>query len=124
MIAITQQRTVSKCVIGIAFLCTVVIAMPVEAAERGLASFYGPGFFGHKTACGPILRKLSYWIAHRTLPCGTRVRVTNKVNGRSIVAQVLDRGPYARGRIVDLTVAAAHALGVSGTAPVQVEVMK
>ena len=104
--------------------CVIAFAMPVKAAERGLASWYGPGFFGHKTACGPILRRLSYWIAHKTLPCGTRVRVTNRATGRSIVVQVLDRGPYVRGRVVDLTVAAAQKLGVSGTAPVQVDVMR
>ena len=111
-------------VAAVAFACALAFAMPVEAGERGLASWYGPGFFGHKTACGPILRRLSYWIAHKTLPCGTRVRVTNRTNGRSIVVQVLDRGPYVRGRVVDLTVAAAQKLGVSGTAPVQVEVVR
>jgi len=124
MIAITQQRTVGKCVVGLAFLCTVVFAWPAQAAERGFASWYGPGFYGHKTACGPILRKISYWIAHKSLPCGTKVRVTNKANGRSIVVQVFDRGPYIRDRIVDLTVAAAGALGISGTAPVQVDVLR
>jgi len=107
-----------------ALACALAFAMPAEAAEHGLASWYGPGFYGHKTACGPILQRLSYWIAHKTLPCGTRVRVTNKANGRSIVVQVLDRGPYIRGRVVDLTVAAAQKLGVSGTAPVQVEVVR
>jgi len=109
---------------AVAFACSLAVAMPAGAVERGVASYYGPGFFGHKTFCGSILTRLSYWIAHKSLPCGTKVRVTNRSNGRSIVVRVQDRGPYARGRIVDLTVAAAGALGVRGTAPVVVEVLR
>jgi len=109
---------------ALAFVCLLAVAVPAMATERGIASYYGPGFFGHRTACGSILTRVSYWIAHKTLPCGTRVRVTNRSNGRSIVVSVQDRGPYARGRVVDLTVAAAGALGVRGTAPVLIEVMR
>jgi len=108
----------------LAFACSFAFAAPTGASERGVASWYGPGFFGHRTACGSILTRVSYWIAHKSLPCGTRVRVTNRVNGRSIVVRVQDRGPYVRGRIADLTIAAAGALGVRGTAPVLVEVLR
>ena len=59
--------------------------------------------------------------AHRTLPFGTHVRVTNKRNGRSIVVRINDRGPFLPGRIIDLSPAAAHALGISGVAPVTVD---
>ena len=114
----------SRLLSALAFACSFSVAVPAGASERGVASYYGPGFFGHKTACGPILTRLSYWIAHKSLPCGTRVKVTNRANGRSIVVRVEDRGPYVRSRIVDLTVAAAGALGVSGTAPVLVEVLR
>ena len=58
--------------------------------------------------------------AHRTLPFGTKVKVTNKRNGRSVTVRINDRGPFVRGRIIDLTPAAAQALGFSGLAPVEV----
>ncbi len=61
--------------------------------------------------------------AHRSLPFGTMVRVTNKRNGRSVVVRIDDRGPFVRGRIIDLTPAAAHALGFSGLAHVTVDVI-
>jgi rare lipoprotein A len=61
--------------------------------------------------------------AHRTLPFGTRVRVTNRQTGRSIVVRINDRGPFVRGRIIDLTPAGAHALGFSGLAHVSVDIV-
>jgi rare lipoprotein A len=61
--------------------------------------------------------------AHRSLPFGTKVRVTNRKNGRSVVVRINDRGPFVRGRIIDLTPAAAHVLGFSGLAPVTVGVI-
>lgn len=60
--------------------------------------------------------------AHRTLPFGTRVKVTNKHNGRSVVVRIIDRGPFIRGRVIDLSPGAAHALGFSGLAPVALAV--
>lgn len=79
--------------------------------QQGQVSWYGPGFHGRRTANGEIFDKTALTMAHRTLAFGTEVRVTNLHNGRSIVVRVNDRGPYARGRIADLSHAAASELG-------------
>ena len=84
----------------------------------GLASWYGPGFWGHRTASGERLNAGAFTAAHRFLPFGTRVLVTSRRTGRSVVVRINDRGPYARGRIIDLSSASARALGMSGTEPV------
>ena len=123
MIAITQKRTVSKCVVGLAFLCTVVLAWPVEA-QTCRASYYGFES-GRTTANGEHFNPSGLTAAHRTLPFGTRVRVS--YGGRSVVVRISDRGPAAyTGRCIDLAKGAAVALGMIrvGVAPVQVEVMK
>jgi Lytic transglycolase len=73
-------------------------------------SFYGPGFYGQRTACGYALTTSLVGVAHRTLPCGTRVTFRNPVNGRTITTIVVDRGPYVSGRIWDLTGALCVAL--------------
>ena len=90
--------------------------------ETGIASWYGPTFYGHRTANGEMYDGNSLTAAHRTLPMPVNVRVTNLDNGRSIVVRVNDRGPYAKGRIIDLSEAAARELDVirSGTARVRV----
>lgn len=80
--------------------------------EHGIASWYGPSFYGRRTADGTVLERHSRWVAHKTLRFGTRVRVTDLETGRSVVAEVKDRGPYVRGRIVDLTEALALELGI------------
>jgi Lipoproteins len=72
-------------------------------------SWYGPGFWGQHTACGQILEANTIGVAHRTLPCGTRVTFT--YNGRTVVARVIDRGPYVSGRIWDLTKATCTVIG-------------
>lgn len=79
--------------------------------ERGVASFYGPGFHGRKTANGERFDKHDMTAAHRTLPFGTKLKVRNVTNGEEIVVRVNDRGPYIDGRIIDLSEAAAHKLG-------------
>ncbi len=84
----------------------------------GLASWYGPGFHGKRTASGETFDAGALTAAHRTLPFGTQVRVVNKRTGRSVVVRINDRGPHARGRIIDLSRAAAHAVGLSGVTPV------
>ena len=89
-------------------------------AESGLASIYGNGD-GHawsKTANGERMNPRAMTAAHRTLPFGTKVRVTNRKNGHSTVVRISDRGPFIRGRVIDVTPAAARALGFSGLAPV------
>jgi rare lipoprotein A len=90
--------------------------------ETGIASWYGPTFYGHHTANGEMYDGSQLTAAHRTLPMPVNVRVTNLDNGRSIVVRVNDRGPYAKGRIIDLSEAAARELDVirSGTARVRV----
>ena len=84
----------------------------------GLASWYGPGFWGHRTASGERLNGGAFTAAHRYFPFGTRVRVTSRRTGRSVVVRINDRGPFLRGRIIDLSSASARALGMSGTEPV------
>jgi rare lipoprotein A len=85
-------------------------------AESGIASVYA--YAGERTASGERARPTGFTAAHRTLPFGTRVRVTNKTNGRTVVVRINDRGPFVRGRVIDLTPAAANALGFSGLARV------
>lgn len=91
--------------------------------EQGIASWYGDDFHGKSTANGECYNMYAFTAAHKTLPLPTIARVTNLENNRSIIVKINDRGPYARGRILDLSYAAAQSLGVvgHGTAPVQVE---
>ena len=87
---------------------------PKATGEEGEASWYGPGLYGRKTASGEVLRPGTLTAAHRTLPFGTCLRVTNLENGRAVEVRVNDRGPYAAGRIVDVSETAARALGMRG----------
>jgi rare lipoprotein A len=89
-------------------------------AQSGVASVYSTESGSH-TASGARLDPGALTGAHRSLPFGSRVRVTNRSNGRSVVVTINDRGPFVRDRIIDVTPAAAHALGMSGLAPVTVE---
>jgi rare lipoprotein A len=97
----------------------------VISRQRGIASWYGPGFHGRLSASGERFNQNAMTAAHRTLPFGTRVRVTNTNNGRSVIVRINDRGPFIRGRIIDLSVGAAREIGMynSGIAPVEVEVL-
>ena len=90
--------------------------------ETGIASWYGPTFYGHHTANGEMYDGSALTAAHKTLPMPVNVRVTNLDNGKSLVVRVNDRGPYARGRIIDLSKRAAELLDVveTGTARVRV----
>lgn len=88
----------------------------VVVYRMAIATIYGPGFWHSRTACGQILRKTTMGVAHRTLPCGTRVSIY--YNGRTIVVPVIDRGPYANGADWDLTAATARALGMDTTSNV------
>ena len=85
-------------------------------AESGIASVYG--YQGGQTASGQRANPGGMTAAHRTLPFGSMVRVTNRRNGKSVVVRINDRGPFIRGRVIDLTPAGARALGFSGLAPV------
>ncbi len=91
--------------------------------ETGIASWYGPGFYGHNTADGEILADDGLTAAHRTLPLPVNVRVTNLENGETVVLRVNDRGPFSKGRIIDVSEHAAKLLGFfgAGTARVRVQ---
>ena len=81
-------------------------------------SFYGPGFYGKRTACGHAYTTEIVGVAHRTLPCGTKVTFKNPANGRIVTAPVIDRGPYVDGRTWDLSGALCQALGHCYTGPI------
>jgi len=91
--------------------------------EVGTASWYGPGFSGNRTSSGEIYDVADMTAAHQTLPLGTRLVVTHLANGRSVEVRINDRGPFAKGRIIDLSYAAARELALvgPGTAEVRVE---
>ena len=92
----------------------------------GEASWYGPGFYGNRTANGEVYRRGTMTAAHRTLPFGTKVRVTNLWNGRKAVIRINDRGPFIDHRVIDLGHGAASDLGLtaSGIAQVKLEVLR
>jgi rare lipoprotein A len=106
-----------------AFSCLLLastVALPMTAsAQEGIASVYS----GERTANGEYASASGLTAAHRTLPFGTHVRVTNHQTGRSVVVRINDRGPFVAGRIIDLTPAGARALGMDGLAHVSVEVI-
>jgi len=82
--------------------------------ETGLASWYGPKFHGKLTASGEVFNQEKFTAAHPTLPWGSRVKVTNLANGKSVDVRINDRGPFGKGRIIDVSRAAARALGMVG----------
>jgi rare lipoprotein A len=92
----------------------------IRRLQHGVASWYGPGFHGRRTASGERFNTHDLTAAHRTLPFGSRVTVVNEKTGRSVVVRINDRGPYAHGRVIDLSQAAAKAIGVDGVARVRV----
>lgn len=109
----------SHVAISIGLFGLIVLSSPGALAQSGIASVYAGG----RTASGEIARAGGMTAAHRTLPFGTRVLVTNRSNGRSVVVRINDRGPFVRGRVIDLMPAAARALGFSGLAPVTLAVL-
>jgi rare lipoprotein A len=92
--------------------------------QSGLASYYGPGMHGRKTASGERFNQAAYTAAHRTAPFGSRLQVTNTANGRSVIVRVNDRGPFIRGRVVDVSTIAARQLGIVGRGVARVRVAK
>lgn len=107
-------------------------ALPIQfaerpvASERGDASYYASEFQGRKTASGETFDMHKLTAAHRTLPLGTRVRVINLENGREVVVRINDRGPFAPGRVIDVSYAAATQLDMvaAGVAPVRIEILR
>ena len=114
-------------------LATLVLVLGLAAAwaansywEVGIASWYGPGFHGDRTANGEIYDMYAMTAAHKTLPFGTIVRVVDLETGKSVVVRINDRGPFIEGRIIDLSYAAALELGMveKGLAKVGLKIMK
>lgn len=100
-----------------------LLLLPVRVqAQVGIASFYGDKHQGRKTASGELYDKNQLTAAHKTLPFGTRVKVTNLANGKFVLVKINDRGPFIKGRIIDLSVRAAKLIKVNGIAKVNVEV--
>jgi rare lipoprotein A (peptidoglycan hydrolase) len=97
---------------------TADLAAKAAVAPVEVATWYGPGFFGRRTACGQVLRRSTVGIAHRRLPCGTQVTVYYR--GRLATVPVIDRGPYSRRADWDLTQATARQLGIERTSRVRV----
>lgn len=106
-------------VVSLFVLGTTLISAVAAQAQSGIASIYSGG----RTANGEHAHAGRLTAAHRTLPFGTRVRVTHRRTGRSVVVRINDRGPFIRGRVIDVTPAAARALGFSGLAPVTLAVL-
>jgi rare lipoprotein A len=110
---------------ALAFLALLPTAPLHASVSEGVASYYGERFDGRRTASGARFDMHALTAAHRSLPFGTRVAVTNKANGRSVDVIINDRGPFVGGRSIDLSKAAAREIGMlgSGTAPVRLEVV-
>jgi rare lipoprotein A len=108
----------------VAFACCAASAAlfisPPASAQQGKASWYS--LPGNKTACGERMNPRALTAAHRLLPCGTRIKVTNRKNGKSVVVRVNDRGPFVRGRVVDVSKSAGAKLGMIGTGTASVSV--
>lgn len=116
MIAATIKVT------AVAWCLTLASTLVAQAREEhGIASVYG--YAGGKTASGETAKPGGLTAAHKTLPFNTRVKVTNKKNGKSVVVRINDRGPFVKGRIIDLTPQAASQIGFNGLAPVVVTVV-
>src|SRR5262245_27361001 len=119
------RAVVAAAVLVAAASCASAPPAPARSAPQvGMASFYGKAHQGRRTASGERFDMHALTAAHRTLPFGTRVKVTNLGNGRSVVVRINDRGPYAEGRVIDLSEAAARELRFlgSGTARVRLKV--
>lgn len=108
------------------FIMTILLFVTVTSAnamQTGKASWYGPGFDGRKTASGERFNRNAMTAAHKSLPLHSRVRVTNLANNESVVVKINDRGPYVSGRIIDLSQAAARAIGIRGVGKVSISVI-
>jgi len=95
-------------------------------SQEGIASWYGPKYHGRQTASGEVFNQWDMTAAHRDLPFDTIVRVTNEKNGQRVTVRINDRGPFIRGRIIDLSRGAAEKIGMvrDGIVPVRVEIVK
>lgn len=108
------------------FVVLTLIFSGVSNAQTGVASFYGvgDGFHGKRMANGQRFNTYALTAAHKSLPFGTKVKVTNLRNKRSVLVTITDRGPYAGNRVLDLSYAAKNAIGMGGTTPVSLQVIR
>jgi rare lipoprotein A len=105
-------------------LLALALVCLASAAQAEIATYYGHEFAGRRTASGERFNPAGMTAAHRSLRFGTRVRVTNSHNGRSVVVRINDRGPFVKGYAIDLSSGAARAIGMSGTGHVRMEVVR
>lgn len=105
------------------FLITFLFSSVSGADQHGVASWYGPGFHGKKTASGQRFNTHALTAAHKTLRLGTKVKVTNLFNNKSVIVLINDRGPFVRGRIIDLSQAAKQRIEMGGTARVSIKII-
>ena len=117
--AIIVKQTRVRFVASFFFSIGLIGASSIANAQSGVASVYSGG----RTASGERASASGMTAAHRTLPFGTLVRITHRRNGHSVVVRINDRGPFVRGRVIDVTPAAARALGFSGLASVTLDVI-
>lgn len=137
-----RGRVTSSAIFAMAALVSVVLAscsvsnpvsnvpaqsspLPAKSSVMGIASWYGPGFDGHRTASGEVYNQEDLTAASTVIPLGSRVMVTNLNNGRAVEVRINDHGPYVKGRKIDLSHQAARTLGIvkPGTAPVRIDVL-
>jgi len=114
----SSPLAITAVVLGCALGPASAPAEETQPIQTGAASWYGPGFHGKRTANGERFNTHALTAAHKTLPFGTQLRVTNERTGRSVVVRINDRGPYAHGRVIDLSKAAADAVGILGVGTV------
>jgi rare lipoprotein A len=126
------SKPVIAVLLCLAFLMPASRAMAADACasknaprqQTGIASWYAPQLEGHKTASGEIYSGGLLTAAHMTLPMNTRVKVTNRRNGRSVILRINDRGPFVQGRVIDLSGAAAGKIGMKGgMLPVRIQIL-
>jgi rare lipoprotein A len=115
----TSWNSISKGCAAAAIMAAATV--PTLAESVGVASYYGKGFHGRRAANGEIFNMNAMTAAHKSLPFGTRLQVTNLSNGKSVIVRIQDRGTYIRGRDLDLSMGAARAIGMieSGTAKIK-----
>ncbi len=120
-----NARRVFFSIILLITMCGCAVYEEFFWSQSGIASWYGPGFYGKKTANGEIFQSDLYTAAHKSLPLGTKVRVVNQTDGKSVDVIINDRGPFVKGRIIDLSKVAAERIGLikEGTAPVKIYII-
>ncbi len=113
-----MPKAIPALALALLFATAAAASCPDHTVTR--ASYYGPGFHGRRTASGRVFRQDELTAAHRSWRFGTKVRVTNLRNGRNVVVTITDRGPYVKGRGLDLSLGAARLLGATGSGVVAV----